>query len=96
MQQFDISELLNAARRGAGLRSDRALSEKLRLSPTAARNWRAGTSIPTDDHLVRLCIYADIEPVPWLLWANMQRCNGPAHTTYRDLLKAWEVSAKAA
>jgi hypothetical protein len=80
-----ISELVWAARRGSRARSGRALSSKLGLSPYATRNWMNGTSLPSDDNMVKLCAMAGWEPLPWLLWLNMQRAEGPAIAIYSDL-----------
>lgn len=85
---MDIRELLTAARRAAGLRSNRALSLYMGANACTAHSWWIGEKLPSDDALAQLCKIAGAEPRPWLLWLNMQRCTGPAVAIYRDMAEA--------
>lgn len=85
---LDLGELMNAARRRRGIRSDRQLSLALGLCQVAVYHWRYGTSLPDDANLVKLCEMAGYSPFAGLLSLNILRSGEPAAGVYREMLTA--------
>lgn len=70
---LSIDDYIDAARRGAGLASDRQLCAHLNLSSATTSQWRTRRSWPTDETMVRLADLAGLDPVTALIDLNRWR-----------------------
>jgi hypothetical protein len=93
---MELSEILEKARARLQVRSDRALCRELGIDIASLPRYRAGTSYPTDDRMVRICLLSGVAPERGLLLLNLWRSRGEARTTYRRIAKIWEENAPRA
>lgn len=79
---LNMTLLIDHAKSAAGLRSDRALSAALGLSPIAVHHWRSGRVLPSDATMMKLCGMAGLDAANGLLALNIARSEGLARATY--------------
>ncbi len=88
---MNIEQLLDLARVGARVDSDRQLARRISLRSVGnVHYWRSGKGLPSDDHMLKLCELAGIKPEVGLIYLNIWRTGGSARTTYRRALKMLE------
>ena len=80
---MDIGELLDRAKTRLRVQSERGLARALGADPSSILQWRRRQQLPTDERMVRLCIAAGVPAEHGLLYLNMWRSTGDAHTAYR-------------
>jgi hypothetical protein len=61
---MDVNALIDAAKRNAGLSTDKALTEALGVSHGAVHHWRNGNHIPSPEHGQAMAEMAGKDPGP--------------------------------
>ena len=88
---MNIQQLLDLARVGARVSSDRALAQRINLRSIGNISyWRSGKGLPSEDYVIKLCELAAIKPELGLIHLNIWRTEGGARTTYIRALKMLE------
>lgn len=87
---MEIAEIIERAKKGAGIDSDMQLSKHLGLSKSAVANWRAGTSYPNTVSCERL---AGLTGIPL---ARVLGIVGEARAISREEKQVWRKLAASA
>ncbi|OKH89941.1 hypothetical protein [Thalassospira sp. TSL5-1] len=87
-----IDDYLDAAIINEKLRSDRALSVKLGLSPGSVNHFRTKKAWPSDNTMIKIASLANMDETEALLslniWRNMDGAAAPLYSRLMDKLKA--------
>jgi hypothetical protein len=87
-----IDEYLDAAIINLKLRSDRALSVELGLSPGSVNHFRTKKAWPSDATMIKIAKLADLDETEALLnlniWRNFDSDAAPLYSRLMDKLKA--------
>jgi hypothetical protein len=86
-----IDDYIDTAIDKQKLRSDRALSVKLGLSPTSVCHFRTKKAWPSDGTMIKLATLAELDQTEALLvlniWRNMDSAAAPLYSRILDKLK---------
>lgn len=67
--------------------SDRQLSQHLNLNPAAINQWRKRQTYPSDDVMLKLAYFAEVNPAQALMDLNYMRSTGNARECYSILAR---------
>jgi len=75
-KDVDIGQIVEAALSRMDLPSHASLAGLLRISPTALSEWIKGSRTPTEEHMIKLCDFAGIDPDDAMIMAALLRSKG--------------------
>lgn len=82
-----VGTLLDKARAKRGIPTDMALGERIGKSRQVISQWRAGSTWPEEDMVVKLAEMAGDEPAQWLVAIKAVRSDGAAAKVWASLAK---------
>ena len=88
----DIDWYMNRARAHSGIPSDGKLSIALGLHRVATNGWRTRRAWPDDNHMVRLCELAGVDPAQGLLDLARWRAKGKSADVWASIRMAMVAS----
>ena len=79
---MDVQELLDKAKRNAGIESDYALAKKLSFTKAAVSKWRNDLGAPDAEGAIKLAGLAGIEPMAALAMCEMAKTRDPEKLSF--------------
>lgn len=73
-----VQEMLDAAKKGAGVPSDNVLSQKLGITRAVISAWRNGLYPVPDERIAQICEIAKLDGPMWTARLHAERATSPA------------------
>lgn len=73
-----VQEMLDAAKKGAGVPSDNVLSQKLGITRAVISAWRNGLYPVPDERIAQICELAKLDGPMWTARIHAERATSPA------------------
>lgn len=73
-----VQEMLDAAKKGAGVPSDNVLSQKLGITRAVISAWRNGLYPVPDERIAQICELAKLDGPMWMARLHAERATSPA------------------
>lgn len=73
-----VQEMLDAAKKGAGVPSDNVLSQKLGITRAVISAWRNGLYPVPDERIAQICELAKLDGPMWTARLHAERATSPA------------------
>ncbi len=72
-----VQEMLDAAKKGAGVPSDNVLSQKLGITRAVISAWRNGLYPVPDERIAQICELAKLDGPMWMARLHAERATSP-------------------
>lgn len=84
---MDIGKIIDTAKT-RNVMSERQLGQEMGLTSQNMTNWRRGTALPEDDHMIRLAELAGVDPARALMELHIARAERRGQTKAPGVLTA--------
>lgn len=89
-----VQEMLDAAKKGAGIPSDNVLSQKLGITRAVISAWRNGLYPVPDERIAQICELAKLDGAVWIAKLHAERATSPVERkVWRSVLDRLSAAA---
>lgn len=89
-----VQEMLDAAKKGAGIPSDNVLSQKLGITRAVISAWRNGLYPVPDERIAQICELAKLDGAMWIAKLHAERATSPVERkVWRSVLDRLSAAA---
>lgn len=89
-----VIDLIEATKKGSGIPSDNALSQRLGVTRATVSGWRTGTAPLPDERIAQLCAIGKLDAPTWAAKVHAEKAQSPTERAmWRSMLDRLSAAA---